>query len=90
MSNPLQRVAIYFGVRKPDDTGPPPPDDRTLLQVMLGNLIMAAIAGGISALLGSDAVEAIAFGALIYIFFLYMDLRARRKRREGDGSPPAA
>jgi Flp pilus assembly protein TadB len=85
VSSPLQRVAIYFGVAKPDPDAPAPRDERSLLQVMIGNLLFAFVAAGVTKLLGSDVVEAVMFGVIIYIMFLWFDLRARRKQREADG-----
>lgn len=90
MASPVQRVATLLGLRKADGDQGPPPDDRTLLQVLLGNLFFAAISGGVSVLLGSDAVAAISFGVLIYVLFLFLDLQHRRKQREHDEEPPPA
>lgn len=84
MPTPLQRVASAFSRQKPGE--PPTPDDRTLLQVLIGAFVGGAIAGGLSALLGSDAVAAVVFGFLIGCLFLWMDLKARGR---DDGAPPA-
>jgi hypothetical protein len=85
---PLQRVAASLGIRRSDPDEPPAADERTPVQVLLGNLIFAALAGGISALLGSGPVEAITFGVVVLVVFVFVDLGARRKRREGP--PPGA
>jgi hypothetical protein len=84
---PRERVLTSFRRRR-GDAPEPPRDERTLLQVLLGNLVFAVLAGGVSALLGSDAVEAVAFGVLIYVLFLFLDLGVRRRQGEDDGPPP--
>lgn len=85
MPTPLQRVASALGGREPGE--PPKPDERTLLQVLIGAFFYGAVAGGVSVLLGSGAVSAVVFGFLIGCLFLWMDLKARS---EGGGPPPPA
>ncbi len=85
MPGPLQRVAIALGSRRPEED--PQPDERTLLQVLIGSFVLGAIAGGVAALLGSDAVAAVTFGLLMGVLFLWMDLKARNR---AGGPPPAA
>jgi len=82
---PRQRVARLLGRRSPGEA--PPPGERTLLQVLIGAFFGGALAGGVAALLGSQAVSAIVFGFLIGVLFLWMDLRARDK---AGGPPPPA
>lgn len=82
---PRQRLARPFRRRPAGE--PPPPDERTLLQVLIGAFFGGALAGGVAALLGSDAVAAVVFGFLIGVLFLWMDLRAREK---AGGPPPPA
>ncbi|MDO9409094.1 hypothetical protein [Patulibacter sp.] len=84
MRIPRQRAAPDAD-RGPGDDGPPP-DPRSLLQVLIGAFVGGAIAGGLAALLGSDAVAAVVFGFLIGVLFLWMDLRAKDR---AEGPPPA-
>lgn len=88
MPGPLQRVALYFGLRKPDPDAPRPRDERSLFQVLLGATIGGVIAGALSALLGSGTVAAVTFGFLLGLLFLWMDLKARNAQ-DGD-EPPGA
>lgn len=85
MPSPLQRVASSLGRRSSSE--PPTPDERTLLQVLIGAFVGGAIAGGLAALLGSEAISAVVFGFLIGVLFLWMDLKARNK---AGGPPPPA
>jgi uncharacterized membrane protein YfcA len=85
VSGPLQRVASVFGSRRPEPD--PRPDERTLLQVLIGSFVLGVIAGGVAALVGSDTVAAVVFGFLIGVLFLWMDLRARNRADDG---PPSA
>lgn len=85
MTTPFQRVRSSLGRQRPGE--PPTPDERTLLQVLIGALVGGAIAGGLSALLGSGAVASVVFGFLIGCLFLWMDLKARD---EAGGPPPPA
>jgi uncharacterized membrane protein YfcA len=89
--SPLQRASSSLGRRTPDGPRtpgePPTRDERTLLQVLIGAFVGGAIAGGLAALLGSEAVSAVVFGFLIGCLFLWMDLKARNK---AEGPPPPA
>ncbi|WP_026909619.1 hypothetical protein [Patulibacter minatonensis] len=84
MASPVQRALSFFGLDRTDPEAHDPRHDRSLLQVLLGNLLFGVVAAVVSKLLGSDAVEAVMFGVIIYVVFLWFDLQARRKRREAD------
>ncbi len=83
MPSPLQRVANLLGLRRDGATkGPPPPDRRTLPQVLIGTALGGLIAGLLWALLGGDAASSVGFGVIMGVVFLWMDLRYRRRASE--------
>jgi hypothetical protein len=92
--SPLKRVGTPEGRRGPRGDAEPPRDERTALQVLLGDLVFAALAGLVYRLLGGDPVASITFGVIVYVIFLFLDLQVRRRQREReqaearDGTPP--
>lgn len=89
MPSPLKRARTSAGRRGPRGDAQPPRDERTVLQVLLGDLVFATLTGLVYGLLGGDLVGSITFGAIVYVVFLFLDVQVRRKQRERDGSPPA-